>query len=292
MKTSNKMLLAALIVSALTVVFLSCQKDNSGLGGTTAKQNVQIYLNDDPIPNLYKVLVDIRYVEVKVDTGTSHHDDDFYDDDHDGDNDHHDHDRFGQWDTLSITPRVYDLLQLKNGVDSLLASNLVSNGKITKIRITLGTNNEVWTDSTHSFPLPLCDGRQYIYVRVRSNTIETLSSGQIRIRVDFDVAKSVQFVNGAYCFGPRLQCYNDNTTGRIEGVVKPRDAHALIKVFNSTDTAFAIPEKEGEFKIRGLKPATYSVLYKAVSPFKDTTITDVQVVAGRTTALHPVTLHQ
>lgn len=294
MKTKKSGGWMLMMFAALILLIVSCNKEKSATTNTApaGKQCVLVYLNDDPVPNLLKVLVDIQYVEVKVDTGTVHHDDDYYNDDHDGDNDHEDHDRFGQWDTLSVTPRIYDLLKLKNGVDTLIASSYANIGKITKVRITLGTNNTVWTDSTHSYPLPLCDDRPYIYVKVRSNTIDTLPAGQVRIRIDFDVAKSVEFDNGGYCLEPEVTCYSDNTSGKIEGLVKPREANAMIKVFNSTDTAYAIPEEDGEFKIRGLKPASYSILFKATAPYRDTTVNNVQVQAGQKTTIPVITLHQ
>jgi hypothetical protein len=63
-------------------------------------------------------------------------------------------------------------------------------------------------------------------------------------------------------------------------------------VFNNTDTAFAIPEDEGDFKVRALSAGTYSILYKAVSPYKDTTLLNIQVQAGMETKLPVITLHQ
>ncbi len=292
MKTKQiKVAIALSVLIALAIV--SCKKETST--STTApagKQSVAVYLNDDPVPNLLKVLVDIRCVEVKVDTGNAQHNDEYYDGDHDSDNDHQHHDRYGRWDTLSVTARIYDLLKLKNGVDTLIANAYANAGKITKVRITLGNNNTVWTDSTHSYPLPLCDNNPYLYVKIKSNSIETLPGGQIRIRIDFDVAKSIEFENGVYCLKPKLKSYSDNTTGKIEGIVKPRAAHALVKVYNATDTAYAIPEEDGEYKIRGLKPAIYSVLYKATAPYRDTTINNIQVTAGQEKKMPLVTLHQ
>ncbi|MBI1781568.1 MAG: DUF4382 domain-containing protein [Sphingobacteriales bacterium] len=277
----------------ITIAIVSCKKETST--STTApagKQSVAVYLNDDPVPNLLKVLVDIRYVEVKIDTGKVQHDDDYYNGDNDSDDDQQHYDQYGRWDTLSITPRVYDLLKLKNGVDTLIANAYANSGKITKVRITLGSNNTVWTDSTHSYPLPLCDDNPYLYVKIKSNSIETLPGGQVRIRIDFDVAKSIEFENGVYCLKPKLKSYSDNTTGKIEGVVKPGDAHPLLKVYNATDTAYAIPEEDGEYKIRGLKPAIYSVLFKATAPYRDSTIANVQVTTGQTTTIPSIMLHQ
>ena len=294
MKTNWKLLSTVFILSVVLVTgFMSCKKEISSTNTAPfGKQRVLVYMNDDPVPSLLKVLVDIRYIEVKVDTGTIQHNDDYYNDDHDGDNDNKDHDNFGKWDTLSITPRVYDLLKLKNGVDTLIANSYVNIGKITKVRITLGANNIVWTDSTHSYPLPQCENNLNVYVKVRGNAIDTLSNGQVRIRIDFDVAKSVDFENGIYCFNPELKSYSDNTSGKIEGIVKPRDAHTMIKVWNITDTAYAIPEEDGGFKIRGLKPAVYSVLYKTTTTYKDTTINNIQVIAGQITTMPVVVLHQ
>ncbi len=283
--------IALSVIIALAVV--SCKKETSTSTSVPAgKQSVAVYLNDDPVPNLLKVLVDIRYVEVKVDTGNVQHNDDYYNGDHDGDNDHQHHDRYGRWDTLSITPRVYDLLKLKNGVDTLIANAYANAGKITKVRITLGSNNSVWTDSTHSYPLVLCDNNTYLYVKIKSNSIETLPGGQVRIRIDFDVAKSIEFENGIYCLKPKLRSYCDSNSGKIEGIVKPRAANALVKVYNATDTAYAIPEEDCEYKIRGLKPSSYSVLLKATAPYKDTTISNVQVAAGQKTTIPTITLHQ
>jgi hypothetical protein len=279
--------LFALITTML--VFNACQKDTSPGPNLEGKQQVQVYLNDDPSYNFTKVLVDIQYVEVKIDSSNGHH----HGDDHDGDDDHHGHDGFGQWDTLGISPGVYDLLQLRNGVDTLLASGLVGQGRITKIRFTLGTNNSVWTDSVHSEPLSICDNRPYVYVKLLTNGIDTLPNGQSIIRIDFNVQKSIRRRNGHYCLQPELRSYCNSRTGGIEGKIIPRNIITLIKVYNATDIAYAIPFPwNGEFKIRGLNEGVYSVLYDPISPYRDTLISNVQVSRGRETELPDVTLHQ
>jgi hypothetical protein len=294
MKINNKFLVLLLLTTTAITGIISCQKENSVTTNTPplGKQGVLVYLNDDPVSNLQKVLIDVRYIEVKIDTGMTHHDDNFYENDDNGDDDHHDYDQYGKWDTISITPRIYDLLKLKNGVDTLMANSFAYAGKITKMRITLGSNNSVWTDSTHNYPLPICDNNPYVYVRVTSNAIETLSSGESKIKIDFDVAKSIEFENGHYCLKPQLKSYSDKNCAKIEGQVKPAEAHARIMAYNATDTAYAIPEDDGEFKISGLKPATYSILYKATAPFMDSVINNINVLAGQEMKMQQVTLHQ
>jgi hypothetical protein len=303
MKLKGNFLLALFYFSLITAcIITACNKENSNSSGTTppGMQKVTVSLNDDPIPNLTSVIIDLRYVEVKVDTGREHHGDDFYDNDHEGDDHHHegdeDHhgDHFGKWDTLSITPGLYDLLKLRNGIDTLIANGFSHIGKITKIRITLGSNNSVSTDSTHSFPLPICDGSPYVYANIRSNSIDSLPGGQFAIHIDFNVGKSIAYEDGQYCLRPRIKTYCGKNSGSIEGMVLPWDAHAAVIVYNSSDTSYAIPEREGEFKVRGLSAGSYSVLFKSLSllPFKDTTILNIQVQNGMETKLPTITLHQ
>ncbi len=294
----SKILIIILVAAAAGILFFtSCQKElngnTNGNGGAPAgMQKVSVYLNDDPDFNFTKVLVDIRLVEVKVDTGATHHDDDFFDDDDDGDDDHHDHDRFGQWDTLNVQAGVYDLLRLRNGIDTLVASGFANNGHISKIRFTLGTNNSVWTDSIHSFPLTICDQKPFFYVKVRSNTIDTIPGGGVRINIDFDVSKSIKKKDNGFCLRPELKAFSKHESGELEGKVLPKDANASVTVFNATDTAHAIPDHEGEWEIRGLKDGTYAVLFDGTAPYNDTTINNIVVRKNEDTKVPTVTLHK
>jgi major membrane immunogen (membrane-anchored lipoprotein) len=299
MKLKRNFFLRLLCIAMLSVALVtSCNKENSNSAGSipAGEQKVTVSLNDDPVPNLTSVVVDIRYVEVKVDTGKIHHEDSYYDEDHEGedhqDGEGHHGDQFGKWDTVGVTPGLYDLLKLRNGTDTVIANGLTHIGKITKIRITLGPNNTVSTDSAHSYPLPLCDASPYVYANIRSNTIDSIGGGKYVVRIDFDVARSIQFEDGNYCLKPRLKSYCEKTSGSIEGKVLPREAQAHIMVYNSADTAYAIPEDEGEFKVRGLSDGTYSVLYKATAPYQDTTLLNIQVQKGMETKLPTITLHQ
>jgi hypothetical protein len=300
MKLNGNYWLALLSFSLITAcIITACNKENSNSATPPGMQKVTVSMNDDPIPNLTSVTIDLRYVEVKVDTGKVHHGDDFYDDDHEGDDHHHegdeDHqgDRFGKWDSLSITPGLYDLLKLRNGVDTIIANGFSHIGKITKIRITLGPNNSVSTDSTHNFPLPICDGSPYVYANIRSNSIDSLGGGQFAVHINFNVARSIEYEDGQYCLRPVIKTYCGKNSGSIEGVVLPGEAHANVIVYNSSDTSYTIPEREGKFELRGLSAGSYSVLFKPVSliPYKDTTLLNIQVQNGMETKLPAITLH-
>jgi hypothetical protein len=294
---------AAFVWVSLTVISMTiitaCNKEGSNSSGSVpaGKQKVSVSLNDGPVANLTSVVVDIRYVEVKVDTGEIRHDDRYYDDDHEGDDHREDNgvnhhgDHFGNWDTISIAPGLYDLLKLRNGIDTLIASGITPAGKITKIRITLGSNNTVSTDSTHQFPLSICDGSPYIYANIRSVSLDSISATQFIIHLDFNVARSILFDDGQFCLKPQLKSYCNKNSGSLEGIVLPTAAHAYVEVINSTDTALAVPEDKGEFRLNGLSPGNYSVIYKSVASYQDTTLANITVVQGNETKLPTITLH-
>jgi hypothetical protein len=66
----------------------------------------------------------------------------------------------------------------------------------------------------------------------------------------------------------------------------------MIKAYNATDTAFAMPEDEGEFKIRGLREGTYSLFIDGINGYRDTTINNIAVQRSRETQLGTIRLTQ
>jgi hypothetical protein len=112
MKLTNKLVFAlSVFVIGLSLLLTACKKENSSSNNPQAKK-LSVYLTDDPC-QFDSVLIDIRYVEVKIDTNAAHMNDDHYGDaDDDHDDDHHHHDQFGQWDTLTIQPGVYNIMHL------------------------------------------------------------------------------------------------------------------------------------------------------------------------------------
>ncbi len=278
------------LVSAAVFIFSACTKEFSGNG--SEQQQLQVYLTDNPA-DFDKVLVQINAVEVKLDT-SSHQTDDSWGDrngsrDLDDDDHNRGHDDFGQWDTLNITPGNYDLLRLRNGVDTLLAQGSVK-GKIRKIRITIGSVTVI--KDNISDPVALLPGvLNYLYIKVHDEHMQ--SSGRDRkLWIDFDVSRSIVEINGKFYLRPVLKPFCDKNSGELEGKVVPKEAGAVVKVFNATDTSTAIPGREGEFKLRGLSAGVYSVLYQGANGYKDTTIANVTVGKGKDNKLPLVTLRK
>lgn len=267
--------------------FTACQK--SGIRNQDS-QPVAIYLTDHP-GEFENVFLDITKVEAKVDSSKRCKEDDRGDRPGDFDHDNDDHqkgrDEYGVWQTLSFRAGSYDVLTLRNGVDTLLATGTVP-GTLRKIRITVSAVRVVKNGVTYPVELA-ANGGNYLYVHVRKDHMRD-SSGVKKLHIDFDVARSIVEVNGRFILRPVLRPFSDHTSGTVEGVVMPLDAKATVKLFNATDTATALPGREGKYKIRGLAEGIYSVLVTSANGYKDTTLSNISVVKGRETRIPPITL--
>jgi hypothetical protein len=292
MKPKRKPVLASAIASLCLIFFISaCKKEVSSSNSNTNAKKLSVYLTDDPC-NFDSVFIDIRTVEVKIDT-SSHMDDDHYGDaDDDHDDDHLGRDQYGKWDTLSIRPGMYNVMALRNGIDTLLGTANLPKGRIRKIRLTLGTNNSVVLNGVNH-PLNVLPGtNNYVYVKLHDEDHDDLTPTQASLWLDFDVCQSIRSYNGQYYLKPVLKPFGINHFGSIEGKVLPAAAHAFVEAGNTTDSATAIPDKDGDYRIRGLRAGTYNVTFKGSNGYKDTTITNIQLHDGQETKIPTITLHQ
>jgi Domain of unknown function (DUF4382) len=280
-----------IILFGLVIFLAACQKQVNETINNADSKKLSVYLTDDPC-NFDSLFVDIKYVEVKIDTSKKHDDDDhFGDNDDDGDDDHQHYDSFGKWDTLAINAGVYNILKLRNGIDTLLGSSNISLGKIRKIRITLGNNNAIVVGGIHK-PLTLLAGsNNYVYVKIHSEDEDDDVINQSAIWLDFDVCKSIKQINGQYYLKPFLKTFSNKKTGRVEGKVFPRAALPFVQIFNGTDSNFAIPENDGRYKIRGLKTGVYKIKFFGHNGYFDTTISNINVQRDRETNVQTITLH-
>ncbi len=282
------------VMSILTVSLLitSCQKQAAPANNPTSAKHLSVYLTDDPC-QYDSVFIDISYVEVKIDTNSAHMNDDHYgDNDDDRNDDHQHHDQYGNWDTLTIRPGIYNVLRLRNGIDTLLAAGNLPAGKIRKIRLTLGTHNSL-VKAGVTYPLNLWPGtNNYVYLKIHNEDEDEVAAGQSAIWMDFNVCQSIRVSNGQYYLKPFLKPFSMQQFGRIEGKVFPHDALPFVNAFNATDSASAKPEDEGEYKIMGLKEGVYSVSFKGSNGYRDTTISNIQVQRGKETHIPDITLRK
>ncbi|HUS01080.1 MAG TPA: DUF4382 domain-containing protein [Chitinophagaceae bacterium] len=168
MKTRHLML--CLLLLAGTITFFSCKKDSSGTS------NLKVKLTDAPAA-FDQVNVDIREVRVNLrDDSTG-------------------------WISLNTNAKVYNLLGLQNGVDTLLATGTVQAGTLHEIRLILGPNNTVVVGGV-SFPLTVPSGSESgLKIKVGKN----ITAGIDSVIVDFDAALSIKLEPGGYKLRPVLK---------------------------------------------------------------------------------------
>jgi hypothetical protein len=271
MKTLTTSPLKALcLMIVLFVLVTACQKNDLSIGS----QMVSLYLTDDPSMTFDNLFIDIQKVEIKTE------DDDETEDEsghrHGNGSDDGTGDISGGWITLNSNTGVYDILSLKNGVDTLLSSGFLPTSKPTrKIRLTLGTNNMGVLNGV-TYPLPL--KKNQVEIDVEKGISATGIGGNIKIWLDFDGNLSIRKKGNEFELQPSIRPFTKDLTGSIEGKVLPANAKAIVFAVNGVDTTTAKPEREGEFKIMGLKSGNYKlIVHPTVNGFSDVTIPNVVV---------------
>jgi hypothetical protein len=185
---------------------------------------------------------------------------------------------------IPARPGLYNLLALRNGIDTLLVTAPVPAGTISQIRLVLGSNNSIVVNG-NSYPLNTPSAQES---GLKLNLHETLQAGgSYTFWLDFDVAKSIiQTGNGQYKLKPVIRAYTSLTNGKITGYVLPLASLTTVYAINAADTFSAIPAANGYFQIGGLPAGTYQVVYDATATgFVDVAVNNVQVSFGAATDL-------
>jgi len=291
-----KRVIGTLAGVAAVLVFFACNKSNSSSSNPNipkGQSQVSMYMMDGPI-SFYKVLIDIRQVTVEIDTATTQN---AQDEDDQWDGDYCGYHRTTSnksviWDTLNITPGVYNLLDLRNGTDTLLASGLYPTGKILKIRITLGSDNTVYTDSATYYPLDVFGSNPYFTINVSRTNVDNVSNNEFKIWLDFNLARSIYYWSGTYYLKPYIEVFNDMSSAKVEGTVLPPGAGALVMGVNGADTIYAIPFWGGNYQFRNVPAGSWSFTFKGMNGYQDTTISNIAVDSTKTVTLPKITLHK
>jgi hypothetical protein len=291
MKNKN-ILLVAIMAIAVSFVMTACNKNTSAENGTAAgQQQLSLYLTDGP--GLFDhVYLDIRSVKVLVDTSADTRKHDGMDWDRRGSDDRKNDSSF-VWHDLNVKAGVYDILKFRNGTDTVLASAGITKGAVRLIKIELGTNNSVVKDSV-TYPVSLPAGAlNYVLVKLGGRECEEYVPGKTRLWLDFDITRSILTdINNKFVLRPVFHFFTVSTTGSIAGRVGPKEGFPVVTVYNTTDTAYALPNKDGYFKLRGLKDGTYKVFINGSNGYFDSTINNVVVKAPGETSVGVITLRK
>jgi hypothetical protein len=252
MKTS-RFIIASTMVFA--VLISSCKKDHSE-NNANPTTPIAVRLTDAPTTNFSAVNIDIKSVEVIMNTGNTV--------------------------PLNVNPGIYNLLYFTNGKDTLIASATIPTAMVSQIRLILGDNNTVVVDSV-TYPLKTPSGQQS---GLKLNLNTRLVEGVVYIiLLDFDAGKSVvREGNGNYLLKPVIRVANNPISGSIHGqVVTPAALPVSVIAVIHSDTLSTLTAADGQFLIRGALPGIYTLTLTPDSLFPSKTIGNVSVTTGHVT---------
>jgi hypothetical protein len=296
MKKQLAMLLRGkwLVLVGTLLLTASCNKDLSNQddnGHGSSHTGVRVFLTDDPSLVFDHIFIDIVKLEIKAED----HDQSEHEREHQGEVDDDDHhgSTSGGWIILDIHPGVYDILKFRNGLDTLLATgNFPNTHELRKVRLTLGSNNSVVFNG-NTFPLGVKNNDHFVIIKLSDDFAGVGSLGQIDFSLDLDAGRSIRKHDDQFELDAQIKAFRKEKAGSIEGRVSPDAAQAVIMAINGNDTTTARPEREGEFKIVGLKSGSYSLLFHATANnYKDSLVQQVIVDDREDTHIATMVLHQ
>lgn len=262
-KKYKKYLSVFACIMLLAIVVISCSKSTDSANGGTAKMN--IYMTDAP-GNYQAVWVNIQKVEVKSSTDTSDQ----------------------SWTEIPlITPGLYNLLDLRNGKDTLLGGVDLPAGKIAQLRLILGDGNKVVLSDGTTVALNTPSAQES---GLKLNIDANLTAGiPYELVLDFDAQRSVVKAgnSGNYNLKPVIRSFVKASGGAIQGVVLPDSAMATVLAINGTDTISTSPSASGEYKFWGLMDGNYKLSFvpDLTTLYLPASISNVAVTTGNVTTV-------
>jgi len=253
---------------AMLVFTLNACKKSGVVSNQPSKMN--IYLTDAPAS--YKaVWIDIQQVMVKSDANDS----------------------AGGWvEVPLLKPGMYNLLDFRNGADTLLGGVDLPAGKVSQIRLILGGNNQIVLEDGSTVDLKTPSAQQS---GLKLNVDADLKAGiPYALVLDFDAARSIVKAgnSGQYILKPVIRAFAKEAGGGIQGVVLPDSANAQITAIAGLDTLGAIPDATGAYKFWGLPANNYTLIFTADSTtgYHSDTVNNIAVTVGNITTVDTVRL--
>ncbi len=255
MNKVKQLSLAALIAAAT----FSCSKDETDNG------MLSVRLTDAPAA-YEEVLIDV--LEVRINASST--------------------DENGWTKMDSIKPGIYNLIDLTNGMDTLLGQQVLPAGIISQMRLVLGVNNRVKVNGKY-YGLETPSAQQS---GLKFNIHAEIETGKTyRMWIDFDADKSIIANAKGYQLKPVIRTFTAETCGMIDGNVAPSDTTVYISAISAAnDTATTIANaKDGYFLIRVLNAGDYRILAQSANGASSEQKT-VAAVLGQTVNTGTITL--
>jgi len=259
----------AVIFSTLLsiIIWTSCSDQSTNVDPVNQNGRMKIYLVDSP-STLDSVIICVTRVEVHKNGSDS----------------------TSGWFVINDSTRYFDLLLLTNGASAVLGDTSLAPGKYTQIRLIIGEGSYV-IDQGVKHDLEIPSGSQTGLKLTHQFTIE---SGKLyELILDFNVEKSIIITgNGKYKLKPTIRVIPMVISGSISGQVLPLDAQPTIWTVYGTDTITTYTDLQGFFKLIALYQGSYDVniIPADTMMYRDTVLTNVQVVANQETDIGTVIL--
>lgn len=242
-------------------VFTACKKSSDG----TARITVRMI---DAPGDYEAVNIDIEDVQIKAS-------------DDNGSN---------GWVSLDgVKTGVYDLIELTGGLEAVLADAEIPAGRVSQIRLVLGSKNTVKIDgTTHNLTTPSAQ-QSGLKINLNADIAEGVTYS---VLLDFDAARSIVVAgaSGKYNLKPVIKAVAEATSGSIKGVIDPKEAAPAIYAIKDSDSTSAYTNDNGEFLIKGLDAGTYKVYFEPKTGYQSQTVESIEVVLGQVKDMGTITI--
>ena len=256
-----RILIPLLLLAGTSYVISSCSKEKTN-------SRLSVYLTD--APGAYDA-VNIDIVKVQIKASSDQGDD--------------------GWQELPVNAGIYNLLEFKNGMDTLLSSIELPAGRVSQLRLILGGNNTIVLNGS-TFELPLeTPSAQTSGLKFNIHA-DLVGGAEYKMWVDFDCARSIVVTgNTSYKLKPVIRTFTEALSGAIKGNVQPAAAQATVYAISGTDSLSAIPDAvTGDFLIRGVPAGTWNVVADGNNGYLDQTVSGVAVTLGHVSVVDTITL--
>ena len=236
----------------LAVIGFACSND---------EQNARLEIRLTDAPGDYEeVNIDIQGIEIHAEEGNQN----------------------SGWRSIDVQDGVYNLLDLSNGLDTLLASVELPAGRISQVRLILGDNNTVKIDGvTKELSTPSAQ-QSGLKLNIHADLVEGVT---YELLIDFDAARSiVARANGGFNLKPVIRTVVEAQSGAITGTVTPVEALPAVFAIAEDDTvATGYADESGHFLLRGVPAGVYTVSFDPKDGFNDAQKENVTVTIGNVT---------
>ena len=246
-----KKIMYVTLIGLLVIQISSCNKDKNA-----GKAQVSVRMTDAPA-NYDAVMIDVQGVEITGNGGSAV--------------------------LLNASAGLYNLLELSNGVNTLIATGDMDAGTVSQIRLILGPNNSVLVNGV-VYPLSTPSAQQS---GLKLHVNQTFEAGiAYSILLDFDANQSIiQKGTGEYQLKPVIRTIDAAISGSIKGSITPVGGIVTVTATSNGISYSSVTNTTGSFLISGLPSGTYDITITPELPLLPITFVGKIVEIGVSTDL-------